>query len=130
MKRKITIAVRIAVQIGILYILNQAGNLIVKVLHLPIPGNLIGLLLLFLLLITKVIPLQWIEEGSALLLKHLSFFFIPIAVGLMSYGNLLLHQGWLLFVSILVSLWIGIYTTGRISQFFVREKKPGQEQSS
>ncbi|CEH29297.1 CidA/LrgA family protein [Aneurinibacillus migulanus] len=127
MKRKITIAIRIVVQIIFLYSLNELGNLVVGIFHLPIPGTLIGLLLLFSLLLTKIVPLQWIEEASSLLLKHLSFFFIPIAVGLMSYGDLLLHQGWLLFLLILVSLWIGIYTTGRVSQFLVREQESNQE---
>ncbi|WCK55221.1 CidA/LrgA family holin-like protein [Aneurinibacillus sp. Ricciae_BoGa-3] len=127
MRRKVIIAARLVVQIIILYVLNVVGDLIVKVLHIPIPGNLVGLFLLFLLLMTRIISLQWLEEGAALLLKHLSLFFIPIAVGLMSYGNLLMHEGWLLFVSILASLWIGIYTTGRISQYFAREKESNQE---
>ncbi|MFE4199615.1 CidA/LrgA family holin-like protein [Aneurinibacillus aneurinilyticus] len=127
MKRKVTTVVRIAIQIVFLYSLNELGNFAVEAFHIPIPGTLIGLLILFILLSAKVLPLQWVEEASSLLLRHLSFFFIPIAVGLMSYGDLLLHQGWLLFLLILISLWIGIYTTGKVSQFLVREKESNQE---
>jgi holin-like protein len=122
-KRKIAFFLRVSIQILFLYGLNEAGNLIVEVSHLPLPGNLIGMLLLFLLLTTKIIPLHWVKEGSSILLKHLSLFFIPIAVGLMNYGDLFLHQGWIFFLCILISLWIGMYTTGGISQFLVRKKE-------
>lgn len=123
MKRKLAFFLRVSIQILFLYGLNEAGNLIVEVSHLPLPGNLIGMVLLFLLLTTKMIPLHWVKEGSSILLKHLSLFFIPIAVGLMNYGDLFLHQGWIFFLCILLSLWIGMYTTGGISQFLVRKKE-------
>jgi holin-like protein len=122
-KRKLAFFLRVSIQILFLYGLNEAGNLIVEVSHLPLPGNLIGMVLLFLLLTAKIIPLHWVKEGSSILLKHLSLFFIPIAVGLMSYGDLFLHQGWIFFLCILLSLWIGMYTTGGISQFLVRKKE-------
>jgi holin-like protein len=68
------------------------------------------------------IPLHWVEAGSSILLKHLSLFFIPISVGLMNYGDLFLHQGWIFFLLIMISLWIGIFTTGGVSQFLVRKR--------
>ncbi|GEN35518.1 MULTISPECIES: CidA/LrgA family protein [Aneurinibacillus] len=116
MKKKVAIVFRLYAQVLLLYILSEIGNFIVEISRLPLPGNLVGMLLLFLLLITKMIPLHWVSEGSSLLLKHLSLFFIPVAVGLMSYKDLFLHQGWIFFLCILLSLWIGMYATGKVSQ--------------
>ncbi len=70
----------------ILLLLNKVGYVIVEFFHLPIPGNVMGMLLLFLLLITGFIRLEWVDTASSLLIKHLSFFFIPISVGLMTMG--------------------------------------------
>ncbi|AMA72228.1 hypothetical protein ACH33_04730 [Aneurinibacillus sp. XH2] len=121
-------ALRMSIQILFLCGLNELGNLIVEVSCLPLPGNLIGMLLLFLLLMMGAVPLHWVKEGSSILLKHLSLFFIPIAVGLMNYGHLFLHQGWIFLLLILISLWIGIYTTGGISQFLIHKKEHKQEE--
>jgi holin-like protein len=110
------------IQILLLYGLSDVGNFIVRFFHIPLPGNLIGMVTLFLLLMTKMIPLHWVEAGSSILLKHLSLFFIPISVGLMNYGNLFLHQGYVFILLIMISLWLGIYTTGGVSQFLVRKR--------
>jgi holin-like protein len=125
-KRNIRLSIKIMMQILALYGLSLLGNVIVKSFHLPLPGNLVGMLILFLLLMMKAVPLSWVEGGSSLLLKHLSLFFIPIAVGLMNYGNLFLHQGFLFFLLILISLWAGICTTGGVSQFLAL--KQGRDQ--
>jgi holin-like protein len=129
-KRNIRLSIQIMIQILILYGLSLLGNVIVKSFHLPLPGNLVGMLILFLLLMVKAVPLCWVEGGSSILLKHLSLFFIPIAVGLMNYGNLFLHQGWLFFLLILISLWAGICTTGGVSQFLVLKQRRDQGEYS
>jgi holin-like protein len=129
-KRNISLFIQIIMQILFLYGLSLLGNVIVKFFHLPLPGNLVGMVILFLLLMVKAVPLRWVEGGSSILLKHLSLFFIPIAVGLMNYGNLFLHQGWLFLLLILISLWAGICTTGGVSQFLVLKKGSGQGEYS
>lgn len=65
------------------------GEMAAKGLQLPIPGNLIGMLLLLVLLCTKVIKLEHVETVSTFLLDHLSFFFIPAGVGLMASFHLI-----------------------------------------
>ncbi|GIP36604.1 CidA/LrgA family protein [Paenibacillus sp. J2TS4] len=64
---------KIFIQLCGLLLINEAGYWIEKVTHLPLPGNVIGMLL-FLLLITKIIPVHWIEGATSLLMKHLAFF--------------------------------------------------------
>lgn len=105
-----------------LWLLNEAGYWIVETLQLPLPGNVMGMLLLFALLGTKTVPLRWIEQASGLLIKHLAFFFIPIAVGLMNFGSLFLQNGVALITAIIGSAAIGILITGAASQKLASKK--------
>lgn len=66
-----------------------AGEIISKLLNLPVAGNIIGMILLFLLLNSKILKVEKIETLSNFFLDHLAFFFIPASVGLMtSFGAL------------------------------------------
>ena len=81
------------------------GEFTSSFLNLPIPGNIIGMLLLFVLLLTGIIKLEKIETVSSFLLNHLAFFFIPAGVTLMNSFDSL--KG-----SIIPILLICIITTG------------------
>ena len=61
-----------------------AGELVSKLLHLPIPGNIIGMILLFLLLTSNIVKVEKVEPLANFFLDHLAFFFIPASVGLMT----------------------------------------------
>jgi len=108
-----------------LWLLNEAGYWFVETLQLPLPGNVMGMLLLFALLATKTIPLRWIEQASGLLIKHLAFFFIPIAVGLMNFGDLFLQNGVAFIIAIIGSVAIGMLITGFTSQKLVSRSGKG-----
>ncbi|SHJ10826.1 holin-like protein [Dethiosulfatibacter aminovorans DSM 17477] len=47
-----------------------------------IPGNIIGMGLLFLLLNFNIVKTDHIEKTSSFLLRHMGFFFIPLCVSL------------------------------------------------
>lgn len=110
-------------QLIFLWFLNEVGYFIVETANLPVPGNVVGMIILFILLITKVISLRWVEEAATFLIKHLAFFFIPIAVGLMSFGSLFLDKGLYLLIVIMGSAVIGIYVTGAVSQTLADKKE-------
>lgn len=116
---------KILLQWTLLYGIYSLGNFLVTWLHLPIPGNVLGMLLLFGTLLSGLIPLDWVEAGASILLKHLAFFFIPISVGLMAWGHLFRQYGWQLFLALLVSAAVTIVSTGAIAQRLARrEVKP------
>ena len=112
----------VVLQLLFLWLLNELGYFLVNTFHLPLPGSVIGMIMLFVLLITGVIKLSWIEDASSLLIKHLAFFFIPIAVGLMNFGSLFLKSGLSFLIIIIGSLVVGMYMTGFVSQRLVKRK--------
>lgn len=106
---------RIVYQLLILTGLSQFGYWLTGWLALPLPGNVLGMLLLFALLWSGAIPLRLVEDTALLLLRHLAFFFVPIAVGLMNYGGLLRDQGVALLLILIGSAACGIVATGFVS---------------
>jgi len=115
--------VKSIVQIGYLYILLFVGNSIARLLHLPIPGSIIGLVLLFLLLQFHMIKLEWIELGAGLLLSELLLFFIPSAIGIIDYDSLFGVQGVKVVLVIVVSAIVVMFTTGFTAQWLEQRKK-------
>lgn len=100
---KIRSVCRLAVQIGFLFLIFRLGQWGVARFHMPLPGNVLGMLVLFGLLSLGVVREPWIQEATTLLTKHLAFFFVPIAVGLMQWGPLFQRQGSWLLLALVVS---------------------------
>lgn len=111
----------IVLQICILYVFSYIGTAIQNLFHLVIPGSIIALILLFICLCLKIIPVKFIEQGAGFLLSILTLFFIPATVGIMNYPSLLSLHGVMLFIVVLLSTVISIAIAGTTSQFF--EKK-------
>jgi len=111
----------ILLQICILFIFSFIGTVIHNLFQLIIPGSIIALLLLFICLCLKIVPVKYIENGASFLLSTLMIFFIPSTVGIMNYPSLLSIQGAFFVLAILLSTIISIAITGKASQ--VLEKK-------
>ena len=103
-------------QIIFLLLINQLGYWIVDTFHMPIPGNVVGMLILFFLLMSKIIKLEWIEHASNFLLKHFAFFFVPICVSLIGYGTIFMENAIGFTVSLTLSLILGFFVTGKITE--------------
>src|SRR5690625_7742139 len=97
--------------------------MVVQYLHMPIPGNVLGMIILFMSLVTGVIKLEWIDGAASFLLKHLVFFFIPITVGMMTLGSLFQHHGLALFVIFIGSVLLGGAFDGRLLERLMRNDK-------
>src|SRR5262249_44286118 len=110
----------ITAQLGALIGINKVGHLATTALHLPLPGNLVGMLFLFALLRSGLIPKAWIEETSSFLTRHLAFFFIPITVVLMGYSRLFVDSGVAVVGTLLSSAAIGICASGFLAQALVQ----------
>jgi holin-like protein len=92
------------------------GELLSTSLHLPIPGNILGLVILFILLCTKIVKVDNIATVTNFLLDHLAFFFIPAGVGLMASLGIIKSTWWQLLVVCISTTIIIIGATGIIVQ--------------
>jgi len=96
------------------------GNFINKIFGLPIPGNVIGMIILLLCLLMGVIKLEMIDMISKFLLDNLAFFFIPAGIGLINSLDII-KDNWIAILSITsISTIIVIAVTGLTVQFLKR----------
>ncbi|WP_434164352.1 CidA/LrgA family holin-like protein [Bacillus thuringiensis] len=114
--------VKLLLQVGMLYVFSLAGLLIQKGFELSMPGSLIGMLILFILLSTRILPLKWFEIGAEKLIVFLPLFLIPSTTGLMEYGHFLLSKGSSIFLLVVASTVVTLIVSGYVSQSLVTSK--------
>ncbi len=114
-------ALRMLGQTALLWGVYWVSNRFVTAAGLPVPGNVVGVLLLFTLLCLGVIRLEHVQEAADFLLRHLVFFFIPIAVGLMNWGQVFQDHGLVLLAAIVVSSLLPFWAVGFITQWLHRK---------
>ena len=108
-------------QLFIILGLTYACELIVDYTRLPVPGSVVGMLVLFALLKVGIIKLPAIEKGANSLLEHLTIMFVPLGVGIYQYVDLIKDNA-LKLVIILVLTTIGVMVTaGWTVQYFKRK---------
>jgi holin-like protein len=107
---------RLAGQAVLLSLIYLASSTLVELLRIPVPSNLLALLLLLVLLMSGLLRLAHVEELATFLLRHLSFFFVPFMVGLLAQGALLASAGVALLVSLILAAGVGIIVAGLAAQ--------------
>ena len=103
------------------------GEILIYFLPLPIPASIYGMMILFIGLLTGIIPLEAVKDVGKFLIEIMPVMFIPAGVGLMSsWVNL---KPVLLPVSIItvVSIVTVMIATGRTSQWIIRRGKKKEE---
>ena len=76
-------------QIGIIFTLCWASEIIEGLLPFSFPASVIGMILLFILLAFRVLKVEHIREKSDFLLSNMAFFFIPAGVSIINYFDVL-----------------------------------------
>ena len=99
------------------------GVLITDITGVPIPGNVIGMVILFLLLYLKVIKVEQISTISNFFLEHLAFFFIPAGVGLISSFSVIKNIWLQLLIVCFVTTAITMICTGLVVQKIANKKE-------
>lgn len=93
-----------------LLVLQSIGEVLSRGLQLPLPGPVVGLVLL-------LGALNWapvrdsVAAVADFLLGHLSLLFVPVGVGVMVHLDLLGRYGLRLAAVVVVSTWIGLAAT-------------------
>ena len=107
-------------QIGVIIGITYLGEIISRMISLPIPGPVIGMLILFILLYFNFIRVNSIQLFSELLLSNLAFFFIPPGVGLISAMDTLAGNWLKLIAVIIITTILTIVTTGWTVDYVIK----------
>ncbi|MDQ1214209.1 CidA/LrgA family protein [Pantoea anthophila] len=87
----------------IIYLCLYAGIGIASLLPITLPGSIIGMLVLFALLASQILPVSWVKPGCHLLIHYMALLFVPISVGVMNYTDVLTAQFGPIVISCVVS---------------------------
>lgn len=106
-------------QFCIILIISFVGDLLHSVLPLPVPASIYGILLLFALLKSGLLPLEAVKDTGKFLIEIMPVMFIPAAVGLVeSWGVIGKSLGVYALVTV-VSTILVMAVSGMITQKFV-----------
>ena len=106
--------------LGLILLCQLIGEIAVREFGLPIPGPVIGLVLLFVLLLgrdrialLRQGPLQagGVEQASEGMLAHLSLLFVPAGVGVVQQLDLVAEHGIAIFLILILSAGVTLLVT-------------------
>lgn len=104
-------------QISIILFFTFVGELLNKIIPLPIPTSIYGMLLLFLALVFKIIKLEQVSETADFMFSIMIILFVPAAVGVIDvffqYKPYILP----ILIIIITSTFVVMLVTAKTSQF-------------
>jgi len=98
----------------LLILLQLIGESIVQVSGLPIPGAIIGLILLYAILAWQGEISGEMSRTSGFLLQNLGVLFVPAGVGVIAYLPLIADQWWVILLVLLVTVCATVAVTGLV----------------
>lgn len=117
--------------LAILLAFNGIGIWLNTSFHIPLPGNVIGLILFTIALFAKLVKLEWVETTANWFTGHMMLFFLPFVVGTMAFFPLI-EANWLsIGVGVMGSSVTVLIVTGFItSKLQIREDQGYRMRSS
>lgn len=117
-------------QFGIILVLSFIGELLNHLLPLPIPASIYGIILMFLCLEFKIIPLNAVEETGRFLIETMPLMFIPAGVGLLEAWDII-RPAWIQYIAITaISTVIVMAVAGHTTQVVIRLLQPSRTKSA
>lgn len=107
-------------QIFLIFGLSFLGELISKLLPFPLPGSIIGMLLLILLLFTGKVKEDHIKEKTQFLFAYMPIIFLPAAVKLLNYLDILSAIWWQFLLICFVSTFLTFVVTSVVAKVLVK----------
>ena len=92
------------------------GELIITITKIPISGNILGMILIFVALKLKLLKLEIIKPASDKLVKYMVLFFVPYGVGLISHFDIIKTHWIVITVAAGLSTLITLYVTAIVQQ--------------
>lgn len=112
-----------------LLVLQLTGEALARLLNLPFPGPVVGMLLLVVALRAPLVR-EPVQATARFLLSHLSLLFVPVGVGVITHLDLLRDYGLKLMLVIALSTWAGMAVTVLLVRVLMRDQfADGQKES-
>ena len=114
---------RTPLQLAVIFAICLAGEFLHRIVGIPLPGNIIGMVLLLALLCLKILKPEQISGVSSFFLNYLALFFLPPSIAIMAVGDDVLSKWPLLLCLCIVFTLITLAVSGRCTQLFIRKQE-------
>ena len=117
-------------QFCIIIAISFVGEVLNKLVPLPIPASIYGIVILFTLLCTKIIKVSDVKEVSKFLIEIMPIMFVPPAAGLLETWGIVQTGLWQYLLLTVVSTVVVMIVSGLVTQLVIksgrkRENKDG-----
>ncbi|MBE9608599.1 CidA/LrgA family protein [Chitinilyticum piscinae] len=113
-----------------LVIFQLLGEVLSRGLHLPVPGPVLGMLLLVAWAVIKRGVDDRVGRVCSGLLRYMALLFVPAGVGLMLLGPLLRDEGWAMLAVLVLSTIITLLVAGLTLHRLLRRRHPSADEFS
>jgi holin-like protein len=104
------------------------GLLLKFLLHIPLPANVIGLILFIASLFCGWVKLNWVENSAQFLLEHLMLFFVPYIVGTIVFWPLIRSEAAAIITGMVISTLVVMLVTGWTTKWLGSRRDEGEGQ--
>lgn len=109
-------------QFGIILAISFVGEVLNRIIPLPIPASIYGMVLLFVGLLSGVVKLSSVKDTGKFLIEIMPLLFIPATVGLIESWALMQDFLVAIIVISLVTTVVVAAAAGRITQYIINRK--------
>ena len=109
-------------QFAIIITISFLGEILNRLIPLPIPASIYGMTILFILLTTGLLKLSAVRETGKFLIYIMPMMFIPATVGLLESWSVMQEFLTAIIVISLVSTVLVMVFTGHVTQFIIKLK--------
>lgn len=117
-------------EFGIILLFSFTGEILNRIIPLPVPASIYGIVLLFAALTTGLVKLKSVEKAGAFLIEIMPVMFIPAAVGIMDSAPLIKNSFWAYAIVTAVSTVAVMAVSGLATQFVIKRRKAKNDKRS
>jgi len=100
--------------VTLLLIYQLVGEISVLLMRIPVPGPVLGMVMLFLTLILRRSSSESLDSASSALLSHLSLLFVPAGVGMMVHFDRIADEWLPISIALVLSTIITMAATAAV----------------
>ena len=114
-------------QLGIIFAVTCVGEILKHLIPFPVPASIYGLVIMLVLLVTRKVKLEQVQDVADFLIEIMPMMFIPAAVGLLVSWEQLKSMIVPVVVITIVSTVVVMGVTGKVSDVLTKERPKGRK---
>lgn len=110
------------IQMAFIIVLWKVGDIIAYLTHLPVPGSVIGMVILLILLKIKFVRLSSVKKGAGFFLAMMLLFFVPAVLAILNHPEFIGWTGLKILLVIFVGTAVVMTCTALTIELYFRFK--------